>query len=130
MNRRLNFRSLMIGGALAAVTGPLAMASSASAKTVVEGVNLSKTRAGLSLTLKTSGDTPQVVTARSGETLQADIAHAQLDLAEGKSFTQRNPSPGIESVTLQSLGADKVRLTVKGDDKAPISQIESSLRRV
>ncbi|PZO21316.1 MAG: secretion system protein [Leptolyngbya foveolarum] len=116
----------MISGALAAVTGPLAMASSASAKTVVEGVNLRKTRAGLSLTLKTSGDTPQVVTARSGETLRADIAHAQLDLAEGESFTQKHPSPGIESVTLKSLGADKVRLTVKGDDKAPISKIEST----
>lgn len=126
MKRRLNFRSLMISGALAAVTGPLAMASSASAKTVVEGVNLRKTRAGLSLTLKTSGDTPQVVTARSGETLRADIAHAQLDLAEGESFTQKHPSPGIESVTLKSLGADKVRLTVKGDDKAPISKIEST----
>lgn len=126
MKRRLNFRSLMISGALAAVTGPLAMASSASAKTVVEGVNLRKTRAGLSLTLKTSGDTPQVVTARSGETLRADIAHAQLDLAEGESFTQKHPSPGIESVTLKSLGADKVRLTVKGDDKAPISKIEET----
>ncbi len=126
MKRRLNFRSLMISGALAAVTGPLAMASSASAKTVVEGVNLRKTRAGLSLTLKTSGDTPQVVTARSGETLRADIAHAQLDLAEGESFTQKHPSPGIESVTLKSLGADKVRLTVKGDDKAPISKIENT----
>ena len=126
MKRRLNFRSLMIGGALAAVTGPLAMAQAASAKTVVEGVNLQKTRAGLSLTLKTSGDKPQIVTARSGETLQADIASAQLKLSEGESFTQKNPSPGIESVTLESLGADKVRLTVEGDDKAPISKIEKA----
>ena len=126
MKRRLNFRSLMIGGALAAVTGPLAMAQAASAKTVVEGVNLQKTRAGLSLTLKTSGDKPQIVTARSGETLQADIASAQLKLSEGESFTQKNPSPGIESVTLESLGADKVHLTVEGDDKAPISNIEKA----
>ena len=126
MKRRLNFRSLMIGGALAIVAGPLAIAQSASAKTVVEGVNLRKTRAGLNLTLKTSGETPQVVTARSGETLQADIAHAELQLAEGESFTQKNPSPGIESVTLESLGADRVRLTVEGDDKAPLSKIEKT----
>ncbi len=126
MKRRLNFRSLMISGALAAVAGPLAIASSASAKTVVEGVNLKKTRAGLSLSLKTSGDTPQVITARSGKTLQADIAHAQLDLNEGESFTQKNPSAGIKSVTLKSLGADKVRLTVEGNGKAPIGEIEKT----
>jgi len=116
----------MISGALAAVAGPLAIASSASAKTVVEGVNLKKTRAGLSLSLKTSGDTPQVITARSGKTLQADIAHAQLDLNEGESFTQKNPSAGIKSVTLKSLGADKVRLTVEGNGKAPIGEIEKT----
>ena len=126
MKRRLNFRSLMIGGALAAVAGPLVIAQSASAKTIVEGVNLRKTRAGLNLTLKTSGETPQVVTARSGETLQADIAHAQLQLAEGDRFTQKNPSPGIESVTLEALGANRVRLTVEGDDKAPLSKIEKT----
>ncbi|MGB3768141.1 MAG: AMIN domain-containing protein [Phormidesmis sp.] len=126
MKRRLNFRSLMISGALAAVAGPLAIASSASAKTVVEGVNLKKTRAGLSLSLKTSGDTPQVITARSVKTLQADIAHAQLDLNEGESFTQKNPSAGIKSVTLKSLGADKVRLTVEGNGKAPIGEIEKT----
>lgn len=126
MKRRLTFRSLMIGGALAAAVGPLAMAQAASAKTVVEGVNLRKTRAGLSLSLKTSGDKPQVVTAQSGKTLQADIARAELDLAEGESFTQKNPSPGIESVTLEPLGADKVRLTVESSDKAPISQIEKA----
>ena len=116
----------MIGGALAAVAGPLAIAQSASAKTVVEGVNLKKTRAGLSLTLKTSGDKPQVVTARSGETLQADIARAQLDLAQGDRFVQKNPAEGIESVTLEPVGADKVRLTVEGDSKAPISKIEKA----
>ena len=126
MKRCLNFRSLMIGGALAAVTGPLAMAQSVNAKTVVEGINLRKTRAGMALTLKTSGDKPQIVTARAGETLQADIAGAQLKLSEGKSFIQKNPSPGIESVTLEPLGADKVRLTVEGNDKAPISKIEKA----
>lgn len=140
MKHRLNFRSLMIGGALAIAAAPLAVASVADArsssedastkiispKTVVEGVNLRKTRAGLDLTLKTSGDAPQVLTARAGETLQADIAHAQLQLPEGKSFTQKNPSPGIESVTLEALGNDRVRLTVEGDDKAPISKIEKT----
>ncbi|MGB3787211.1 MAG: AMIN domain-containing protein [Phormidesmis sp.] len=125
MKRRLNFRSLMLGGALAALTGPLA-AQSAIGATTVEGIALKQTAAGLTLRLKTTGDSPQVVTASLGKTLQADIAHAQLQLAEGKSFVQSNPAPGIDSVRLEAVTPDRVRVTVKGKQKAPISEIKKS----
>ncbi|MEL6814427.1 MAG: secretin N-terminal domain-containing protein [Cyanobacteria bacterium J06598_3] len=116
----------MVGGALALAAGPLAAAQSASAATVIEGIALSQTEAGLSLRLETSGDAPQMVTATTGKTLQADIAHAGLSLDTGKSFTQKNPAPGIESVQLESISSDRVRLTVKGDAQAPISDIQKS----
>ncbi len=125
MKRRLNFRSLMLGGALAALTGPLA-AQSAIGATTVEGIALKQTAAGLTLRLKTTGDSPQVVTASLGKTLQADIAHAQLQLAEGKSFVQSNPAPGIDSVRLEAVTPDRVRVTVTGKQKAPISEIKKS----
>ena len=124
MKRRLNFKSLMVGGALAVLASPFA--DSAYGATTVEGVALSKTKAGLALTLETSGDTPQLITARAGKTFQADIAHAQLQLPKGKSFTQKNPAPGIESVQLQAIDGDRVRLTVNGRDKAPLSNITKS----
>ncbi|MEO1388673.1 MAG: secretin N-terminal domain-containing protein [Cyanobacteria bacterium J06634_6] len=134
MKRRLNFKSLMLGGALAAIlpgsgftiAGPLSVSSGAIAATTVEGIALRKTSEGLALTLETSGDTPQIVTARNGKVLQADIAHAQLDLAEGESFSRKNPAPGIESVELEAIGRDRVRLTVNGEDRAPISEIEKN----
>lgn len=134
MKRRLNFKSLMLGGALAAIlpgsgftiAGPLSVSSGAIAATTVEGIALRKTSEGLALTLETSGDTPQIVTARNGKVLQADIAHAQLDLAEGESFSRKNPAPGIESVELEAIGRDRVRLTVNGEDRAPISDIEKN----
>jgi len=125
VKRRLNFRSLMIGGALAAIAAPLTVATStAAATTTVEGLDLRKTTAGLALTLETSGDSPQIVTARSGRVLQADIANAQLQLDEGESFTQKNPAPGIDSIELEAMGGDRIRLTVNGDEKAPISSIQ------
>ncbi|MEL6161576.1 MAG: secretin N-terminal domain-containing protein [Cyanobacteria bacterium J06623_5] len=127
MKRRLDFRSLMFGGALAALAGSLAVAPSASAATTVEGISLSQTEAGLSLSLETSGDIPQIVTARSGKTLQADIAHAQLQLAEGDRFNKKNPAPGIESVQLEAIADNRVRLTVTGKAKAPISDIQKSV---
>ncbi len=138
MKRRLNFRSLMVGGALAALAGPLAIvlpvglsaiAATAIEGTTVEGVSLGKTKAGLVLTLETSGDTPQVITARSGKTLQADIAHAQLQLPHGQSFTQKNPAPGIESVQLEAISPSHVRLTVNGSEQAPLSTIQKPTGR-
>jgi type IV pilus assembly protein PilQ len=116
----------MVGGVLAIATYPLAIAQSALAATTVEGITLNQTSAGLRLTLKTSGDAPQVVSARAGKTLQAEIAHAQLDLPQGKSFTQQNPAPGIESIQLESITPERVRVTVKGDERAPISTLEKS----
>ena len=124
MKRRLNFRSLMIGGALAAIAAPLTVATSASAVTTVEGIDLRKTKAGLALSLDISGDSPQIITARSGHTLQADIAHAKLDLIEGERFTKKNPAPGIDSIKLEAIDHDRVRLTVSGDERAPISDIQ------
>ncbi len=125
MKRRLNFKSLMVGGALAILASPLA-ADSAYGATTVEGVALRKTKGGLAITLETSGDTPQLITARTGKTFQADIAHAQLELPKGKNFTQKNPAPGIESVQLEAIDAGHVRLTVNGRDKAPMSDITKS----
>jgi len=124
VKRRLNFKSLMLGGALAVLAGPLSVVSSADAATTVEGISLKKTAAGLALSLETSGDAAQIVTASSGRVLQAEIAHAQLQLSEGESFTEKNPAPGIEAVSLEAMEGDRVRLTVSGKDHAPISDIQ------
>ncbi len=125
MKSRLNFRSLMLGGALAVLASPLA-AQSAMGATIVEGIDLKRTAAGLTLKLETTGDSPQIVTASSGKLLQADIAHARLELKKGDRFTKKNPAPGIESVTLEAVGADRVRVTVAGEEKAPVSAIQKS----
>ncbi len=131
MKRRSNFSRLklshlMVGGALAVLAGPLTAMDSASGATTVKGIDLRQTRSGLVLTLETSGDSPQMVSATSGKTLQAEIAHAQLQLPHGKSFSQKNPAPGIESLQLEAIGHDRVRLTVKGHGKAPVSNIQKS----
>ncbi len=124
MKRRLNFKSLALGSALAAIAGPLASAQSAIGATTVEGISLNRTAVGLSLSLATSGEAAQIVTARSGRVLQAEIAHAQLQLPDGESFTQKRPAPGIELVELSAIGSDRVRLTVSGSEQAPLSDIQ------
>ncbi len=98
MKRRSNFSRLklshlMVGGALAVLAGPITAMDSASGATTVKGIDLRQTRSGLVLTLETSGDSPQMVSATSGKTLQAEIAHAQLQLPNGKSFSQKKSCP-------------------------------------
>ena len=128
MKRRFNFKSLMVGSAFAALASSFAIAESASGATTVESINLRKTDIGLAFTLETSGETPQIITARSGKTLQADIANASLNLPAGESFVQNNPAPGIKSVRLESTDSGKVRLTVDSKTQAPISKIEKSAK--
>ena len=114
----------MLGGALAAVAGPLSIVQPASAATIVEEISLEKNSVGLSLSLETSGDTAQVVSTSSGRTLKAEIANAQLDLEEGDRFIKYKPAPGIESIALEAVEGDRVRLTVNGKEQAPISEIQ------
>ena len=128
MKRHFNLKNLMVGGGLAVIASPLAAVESASGASAVQGVTLRKTTAGVSLTLETSGDSPEMIVARTGKVLQADIAHAQLPRGN---FTQSNPAPGIDTIQLEAIGPDRVRLTVKGSDRAPISEIrktENSVR--
>ncbi|MEM6450780.1 MAG: secretin N-terminal domain-containing protein [Cyanobacteria bacterium P01_D01_bin.105] len=116
----------MVGGAFAALASSLTIAESASGATIVEGINLRQTDIGLAFTLETSGDVPQIVAARDGKTLQADIANAKLDLPTGESFSQKDPAPGIKSVRLESLADGKVRLTVNSQTQALITEIKKS----
>lgn len=124
MKRCFNLKSLIVGGALAVLASPFAIAQSASGATKVEGINVKKTDIGLAFTLETSGDTPQVITARQGKTLQADIANAKLDLPKGKSFSQKNPAPGIKSVRLEAIEDNKVRLTIDSKKESLVSEIQ------
>ncbi len=121
MERRFKFASLMAGGALAAFAAQPAHA----AATVIQGVELNPTQAGLAVELSTkSGDTPQIFAASKGNTLEAEITNAQLALPRGESFRQSNPAPGIDSILLESVGEDTVRLTINGTDAAPVSTVE------
>ncbi|MEL6350866.1 MAG: AMIN domain-containing protein [Cyanobacteria bacterium J06627_28] len=125
MKRRI-FKSLLLGGTVAALAGPLCVVQPANGATTVEGISLRQTDVGLALSLETSGDVAQIVTASSGRTLQADIARSQLQLPDGDAFSQKNPAPGIESIQLEALDANRVRLIVEGEHQAPIGDIQKS----
>ena len=123
MKRHFGFGNLFVGGALIA----LAAQPVEAAATVITGVELSPTEAGLELILETeAGDDPQIFAVSQGNTLRADITHTQLRLSEGESFTQSDPAPGIESISIAPLDANSVRIIVNGSEMAPLGEVQDS----
>lgn len=120
MERPLKFGSLMAGSAFAILAAQPAQA----AATLIESVTLKPTEVGVELALTTkAGDTPQVFAVTKGNTLQADITNTQLALSQGKTYSQQSPVPGIESIQLEALDANSVRLTVSGANGVPVSDL-------
>ncbi|MBW4634561.1 MAG: AMIN domain-containing protein [Iphinoe sp. HA4291-MV1] len=101
--------------------------------TQITGVQLSLVDGGINVTLKTAlGSRPQIFTTKKGNALVADIINTQLRLPKGNSFRQDNPAPGIASVTIHQLDADRalrgslwehrVQVIVTGTSSVPNSQ--------
>ena len=121
MKRFFKLGSLIVGGALSVLTAQAAEA----AATAIQKVELSSTKTGMELLLSTKGgETPQIFAISRDNVLQADITNAQLALPRSKDYAKQNPDPAIESIQLETLNANTVRLTIKGSDKAPIANLQ------
>jgi iron complex outermembrane receptor protein len=90
----------------------------------VTDVRLNPTADGLEVILETaSGASPQVNTSSDNQTLLIDLSNAQLNLPGGREFRSENPVQGITSVTVTSLSANSIRVTVTGDRAVPKAQV-------
>ncbi len=112
--------SLLFTGAVAAL-----VATPAKADVIqVTGVRLNPTANGLEVILETaSRASPQVNTSSDNQTLLIDLSNAQLNLPESREFRSENPVEGITSVTVTSLSANSIRVTVTGDRAVPKAQV-------
>lgn len=91
--------------------------------TQVTAVRLNPTNRGFNVVLGTStGDRPQILTSKQGNTLIAYIMNTRLRLPQGNSFNQNNPAPGIASVVITQTDANSIRMVVTGTTSAPSSQ--------
>jgi iron complex outermembrane receptor protein len=90
----------------------------------VTGVRLNPTADGLEVILETaSRASPQVNTSSENQTLLIDLSNAQLNLTGSQEFRSENPVQGITSVTVTSLSANSIRVTVTGDQAVPKAQV-------
>ena len=123
MKQDLHLR--LCGGLLGSMTIALiAQAPVLAAPTQVTGVQVTKANNGVSIVLATQkGDRPQVIAINSGNTYQATILNTQLRLAQGNSFRQDNPAPGISSVQVTQVDANSIRVVVAGTNGVPNGQV-------
>ncbi|MDV3347437.1 AMIN domain-containing protein [Leptothoe sp. LEGE 181152] len=121
MKRFFKLGSLIAGGAISVLTAQSAEA----AATAIQDVELNVTKTGMELLLSTKGgDTPQIFAVNRDNVLQADITNAQLTLPSSKAYTKQNPASTIKSIQLETLNDNTVRLTIKGNDTAPVADLQ------
>lgn len=99
---------------------PLAQATPETVPVPVIGVTLNSTPDGLEIVLETrGGEILQGTTLIQGNSLITTIPNAQLQLADGQTFQQDNPAPGIAAATVTTVDASTLQITVIGMDGAP-----------
>jgi iron complex outermembrane receptor protein len=91
----------------------------------ITNIQVNSVNGGVAIVLETpEGQSLQSFTTRYGSTSVVDVINTQLRLPEGAtSFRQENPVAGIESITVNALDANSVRVTVVGAIDAPEVQI-------
>lgn len=88
----------------------------------ITGIRLNPTPDGMDVVLETSSNEPlQSNIVRRGKVLVLEVRNVQL--AEGQSFQQDNPIPGISRVSMTAPEANQVLVEITGTDEVPEAEI-------
>ncbi|PZV10772.1 MAG: type II secretory pathway, component HofQ [Leptolyngbya sp.] len=127
MNPLMKLHPILLSSALMTLVAQPGLAS----VTSITNVRVNTTATGIDLVFETQGgDNSNIFTVNQGNTLQADITRAQLNLPDGNGFSQANPAPGISQITVAPLDANSVRVIVSGTDQSPIGEVASNGRQM
>ncbi|AOW99904.1 hypothetical protein BJP34_10985 [Moorena producens PAL-8-15-08-1] len=113
------------GGVFAATAVALWATQPVVAASQVSAIRFNQQGSELELKLETKGDNepPQIFAVNQGNVLVADLVNTQLSLPKGTNFRQTNPLPNISAVAVKELDDNRVRVTIRGTDKLPISSL-------
>lgn len=120
-----SFSGLAAGAAASIVA--LSPAQSADLRQVVD-VDIRPVGVGLEVEMAIAGNesvTPQVLTTSRNNQTITDILKTTLDLGSNETFIQEDPMPGIKSIEIMQLDAERVRIIATGQGEAPSGEILS-----
>ncbi|MEH1822467.1 MAG: TonB-dependent siderophore receptor [Nostoc sp.] len=93
----------------------------------VMDVKVNTTDKGIEIILVTPNSEKLFVSGKTeGNSYIADIKNAKLQLTSGEGFKQEKPVAGIASVIVTPVDANTLRLTVTGDNNAPVVELFDS----
>ncbi|NEP26556.1 AMIN domain-containing protein [Moorena sp. SIO3I6] len=113
------------GGVVAATAVALWATQPVVAASQVSAIRFNQQGSELELKLETKGgnEPPQIFAVNQGNVLVADLVNTQLSLPQGTNFRKTNPLPNISAVAVKELDDNRVRVTIRGTDKLPISSL-------
>ncbi|NEQ80729.1 MAG: AMIN domain-containing protein, partial [Moorea sp. SIO2I5] len=113
------------GGVFAATAMALWATQPVVAASQVSAIRFNQQGNELELKLETKGgnERPQIFAVNQGNVLVADLVNTQLSLPQGTNFRETNPLPNISAVAVKELDDNRVRVTIRGTDKLPISSL-------
>ncbi|NET81928.1 MAG: AMIN domain-containing protein [Moorea sp. SIO1F2] len=113
------------GGVFAATAVALWATQPVVAASQVSAIRFNQQGSELELKLETKGgnEPPQIFAVNQGNVLVADLVNTQLSLPQGTNFRKTNPLPNISAVAVKELDDNRVRVTIRGTDKLPISSL-------
>ncbi len=95
----------------------------------VTAIELKPTSQGFEIVLRTTDSKPlRVFTSSYGKTFVSNIINTQLQLPDGNTFHQENPSEGIAAVSVTSPNANSIRIVVTGETELPKGIVTQSDR--
>lgn len=94
----------------------------------VTAIELKQTANSIEIVLKTTHNKPLQVFASSGKTFVANIVNTQLQLPDNKTFRQENPIEGIAFVSVNSVGANSIRIVATGKTQLSLGQVAQNQR--
>ncbi|MBD2690470.1 TonB-dependent siderophore receptor [Anabaena catenula] len=93
----------------------------------ISEVKFNTTTNGLEIILATpEGDKLQVSSKKDGNTFIIDIPSAQLNLPNGDTVSQKQPTAGISDITVSNFNTNTIRVTVTGTDSTPTVELFDS----
>ena len=104
----------------------LAAQSTLAAERNITGIELEKNNNQLELTLSASNQVDATIsffTVRNGNTIEANLLNANLNLPQGDSFKQENPMPGIKAVEINQVDQEHTQIMISTEPDIPIEHL-------
>ncbi|GAB4235404.1 MAG: AMIN domain-containing protein [Stanieria sp.] len=104
----------------------LAAQSSQAANNQIAKVEVNSLEHGIELRLHTDGEQTKKLsffTVNQENKLEANLLNTDLNLPQGKSFSKKNPFPGIASLEIKQIDGEHTQISIATDPDFPVEQL-------